>query len=284
MQVKGKRVLKNGALAGYVKQRDGSWKWRIIGGPKRGGSPSPKKNKTPTPKKSPKKNKTPTPKKSPKKNKRTPKPWLMTKNELNKARKNRTAHEKVFLEKLQEEGGDLQKMFTKGTIVATPKITDKSILLTIKGTDVDKVLDKHGVERANTNKREYYNVFLTDKPEGLEVSDSPIKVKFGNIYCVKHKEGAPSAYKFCAIDLEVDDEKIASVARVILTTKIRIFNTKLPYGKNNRQNIPNKNVKGILEEMAKRNNKKKTPGKKKRIKHQVQIKRIKHLIKLKKIP
>ena len=112
----------------------------------------------------------------------------MTKNELNKARKNRTAHEKVFLEKLQEEGGDLQKMFTKGTIVATPKITDKSILLTIKGTDVDKVLDKHGVERANTNKREYYNVFLTDKPEGLEVSDAPIKVKFGNIYCVKIKK------------------------------------------------------------------------------------------------
>ena len=47
----------------------------------------------------------------------------MTKNELNKSRKNREAHEKVFLEKLQEEGGDLQKMFTKGTVVATPKIT-----------------------------------------------------------------------------------------------------------------------------------------------------------------
>lgn len=258
MQVKGKRVLKNGALAGYVKQRDGSWKWRIISGPKRGGSPSPAKNspkKTPSPKKNTPK------KKSPKKN-RTPKPWLMTHNELNKARKNRAAHEKVFLEKLQEEGGDLQKMFTKGTIVATPKITDKSILLTINGTDVDKVLDKHGVERANTNKREYYNVFLTDKPEGLEVSDSPIKVKFGNIYCVKHKEGAPSAYKFCAVDLEVDDEKLASVARVVLTTKIRIFNTKLPYGKNNRHNIPNKNVKSILEEMAKRNNKKKKSPKK----------------------
>ena len=40
MQVKGKRVLKNGALAGYVKQKDGTWKWRIIKGPtknKRGG-------------------------------------------------------------------------------------------------------------------------------------------------------------------------------------------------------------------------------------------------------
>ena len=33
MKIKGKRVLKNGALAGYVKQRDGSWKWRIIKGP-----------------------------------------------------------------------------------------------------------------------------------------------------------------------------------------------------------------------------------------------------------
>lgn len=33
MRVKGKRVLKNGALAGYVKQKDGSWKWRIIKGP-----------------------------------------------------------------------------------------------------------------------------------------------------------------------------------------------------------------------------------------------------------
>ena len=252
MQVKGKRVLKNGALAGYVRQSDGSWKWRIISGPKRGGSPSPKKN-------SPKKN-------TPKKN-RTPKPWLMTNNELNKARKNRAVHEKVFLEKLHEEGGDLQKMFTKGTIVATPKITDKSILLTINGSDVDKLLDKHSIERENTNKREYYNVFLADKPEGLEVSDSPIKVKFGDIYCVKHKEGAPSAYKFCAVDLEVDDEKLASVARVVLTTKIRIFNTKLPYGKNNRHNIPNKNVKSILEEMAKRNNKKKkktpSPNKKK---------------------
>lgn len=37
MRIKGKRVLKNGAIAGYVKQSDGSWKWRIISGPKKGG-------------------------------------------------------------------------------------------------------------------------------------------------------------------------------------------------------------------------------------------------------
>ena len=30
MQVKGRRVLKNGAVAGYVKQRDGTWKWRFL--------------------------------------------------------------------------------------------------------------------------------------------------------------------------------------------------------------------------------------------------------------
>lgn len=29
-QVKGRRVLKNGAVAGYVKQRDGTWKWRFL--------------------------------------------------------------------------------------------------------------------------------------------------------------------------------------------------------------------------------------------------------------
>ena len=37
MRIKGKTVLKNGAVAGYVKQSDGSWKWRIISGPKKGG-------------------------------------------------------------------------------------------------------------------------------------------------------------------------------------------------------------------------------------------------------
>ena len=35
MKVKGKRILKNGTLAGYVKQTDGSWKWRFIGGAKK---------------------------------------------------------------------------------------------------------------------------------------------------------------------------------------------------------------------------------------------------------
>lgn len=29
-RVKGKRVLKNGTLAGYVKQADGSWRWRFL--------------------------------------------------------------------------------------------------------------------------------------------------------------------------------------------------------------------------------------------------------------
>ena len=29
-QVKGRRVLRNGAVAGYVKQRDGTWKWRFL--------------------------------------------------------------------------------------------------------------------------------------------------------------------------------------------------------------------------------------------------------------
>jgi hypothetical protein len=40
MQIKGKRILKNGVMAGYVKQLDGSWKWRFISGPKkkRGGT------------------------------------------------------------------------------------------------------------------------------------------------------------------------------------------------------------------------------------------------------
>jgi hypothetical protein len=30
-QVKNQKVFKNGAIGGYVKQNDGSWKWRIIG-------------------------------------------------------------------------------------------------------------------------------------------------------------------------------------------------------------------------------------------------------------
>ena len=34
-KVKGKRTLKNGATAGYVLQKDGSYKWRIITGPKK---------------------------------------------------------------------------------------------------------------------------------------------------------------------------------------------------------------------------------------------------------
>jgi hypothetical protein len=39
MCVKGKRILKNGAVAGYVLQKDGTWKWRFIKGPskKKGG-------------------------------------------------------------------------------------------------------------------------------------------------------------------------------------------------------------------------------------------------------
>lgn len=46
MKIKGKRILKNGAVAGYVKQKDGSWKWRIISGPgKKKGGYLPKINK-----------------------------------------------------------------------------------------------------------------------------------------------------------------------------------------------------------------------------------------------
>ena len=39
MRVKGKRILKNGVVAGYVLQKDGTWKWRFIKGPskKKGG-------------------------------------------------------------------------------------------------------------------------------------------------------------------------------------------------------------------------------------------------------
>lgn len=35
MKIKGKRVLKNGTTAGYIKQKDGSWKWRFITGPRK---------------------------------------------------------------------------------------------------------------------------------------------------------------------------------------------------------------------------------------------------------
>ena len=31
MNIKGKRILSNGVIAGYIKQSDGSWKWRFIG-------------------------------------------------------------------------------------------------------------------------------------------------------------------------------------------------------------------------------------------------------------
>ena len=30
MNIKGKRILKNGKIGGYVKQKDGSWKWKIL--------------------------------------------------------------------------------------------------------------------------------------------------------------------------------------------------------------------------------------------------------------
>ena len=36
MRVKGKRILKNGAVAGYVYySKEKKWKWRIIKGPKK---------------------------------------------------------------------------------------------------------------------------------------------------------------------------------------------------------------------------------------------------------
>ena len=35
MKIKGKRVLKNGAVAAYVLQKDKTWRWRIIKGPKK---------------------------------------------------------------------------------------------------------------------------------------------------------------------------------------------------------------------------------------------------------
>lgn len=38
MRIKNKRVLKNGEIAGYVYYTaEKKWKWRIIGGPKKGG-------------------------------------------------------------------------------------------------------------------------------------------------------------------------------------------------------------------------------------------------------
>ena len=59
MHVKDKRVLKNGAIGGYVKQPDGSYKWRIVGH-----SSAKKKNDPTTKKKAPvTKKKTPTTKK-----------------------------------------------------------------------------------------------------------------------------------------------------------------------------------------------------------------------------
>ena len=42
MTIKGKRILKNGTIAGYVKQKDGSWKWRFIS--KQNGAGKNKKN------------------------------------------------------------------------------------------------------------------------------------------------------------------------------------------------------------------------------------------------
>jgi hypothetical protein len=30
-KIKNKKILKNGAIGGYVRQDNGSWKWRIIG-------------------------------------------------------------------------------------------------------------------------------------------------------------------------------------------------------------------------------------------------------------
>jgi len=39
MKIKGKRILKNGVVAGYVLQKNGTWRWRFIKGPskKKGG-------------------------------------------------------------------------------------------------------------------------------------------------------------------------------------------------------------------------------------------------------
>lgn len=35
MEIKNKRILKNGTLAGYVKQKDGSWRFRFISSKKK---------------------------------------------------------------------------------------------------------------------------------------------------------------------------------------------------------------------------------------------------------
>ena len=35
MKIHGKRILRNGAVAGYVLQKNGSYKWRIVEGPKK---------------------------------------------------------------------------------------------------------------------------------------------------------------------------------------------------------------------------------------------------------
>lgn len=45
MKVKGKRTLKNGAVAGYVEQKDGTYKWRIIKGPNKSKKKTEKKSK-----------------------------------------------------------------------------------------------------------------------------------------------------------------------------------------------------------------------------------------------
>lgn len=38
-EIKNKKILKNGTIAGYVKQKDGSWKWQFIKKTTKGGSP-----------------------------------------------------------------------------------------------------------------------------------------------------------------------------------------------------------------------------------------------------
>jgi|688.fasta_scaffold307898_1 hypothetical protein len=44
-EIKNKRILKNGTIAGYVKQNDGSWKWRFVKKNTKGGSPNNNNNK-----------------------------------------------------------------------------------------------------------------------------------------------------------------------------------------------------------------------------------------------
>ena len=43
MNIKNKRILKNGAIAGYISINN-KWKWRIIKGPKKSGGEKKKKN------------------------------------------------------------------------------------------------------------------------------------------------------------------------------------------------------------------------------------------------